>query len=177
MVEQKTIEEIISDHETRNASLREVFVEKNVDLKEPRTIECHFWTWSRNDAAELSESLKSRGFEILTQRPAAIAGDPSRWKLEAAVKQSIDLTMRREFIDELARWQIPMVGSMTVEVQVASHRLGASSMVPFRYVESYEVPRAIALRYRDRLLLLQSACDEKLDEYPTTIPCTYCPSS
>src|SRR5207249_9117032 len=35
-----------------------------------------------------------------------------------------------------------------------------------RYVEFYDVPRAIALRHRGRLLLLQSAFDEKLDEYP-----------
>jgi hypothetical protein len=103
MVEKKTIEEIISGHESRNASLRHLFLEKKVDLTEPRQIECHFWTWSRKDAAELSESLKSRGFEILTQSPAAIAGDPGRWNLEAAVRQSIDLTIRREFTDELAR--------------------------------------------------------------------------
>jgi hypothetical protein len=100
---QKTIEEIISGHEARNASLRHVFLEKKVDLTEPRKIECHFWIWSRDDATELAESLKSRGFEILTQRPAAIAGDSARWNLEAAVRQSIDLTMRREFTDELAR--------------------------------------------------------------------------
>ena len=103
MIEKKTIEETISGHEARNASLRQVFLEKNVDLTEPRKIECHFWTWSRNDAAELAESLKSRGFEILTQRPVAIAGDSSRWNLEAAVRQSIDLTMRREFTDEFVR--------------------------------------------------------------------------
>jgi hypothetical protein len=103
MTEKKTIEEIISGHEVRNASLRQVFLEKKVDLTEPRKIDCHFWIWSRSDAAELAESLKSRGFEILAQRPAAKAGDPSRWNLEAAVRQSIDLTMRPEFTDELVR--------------------------------------------------------------------------
>jgi regulator of RNase E activity RraB len=99
----KTIEEIISDHEARNASLRHVFLEEKADLTEPRKIECHFWTWNRRDATELGESLKSRGFEILAQRQAAITGDPGRWNLEAAVRQSIDLTMRREFTDELVR--------------------------------------------------------------------------
>ena len=103
MAENKTIEEIISGHEARNASLRRVFSEKEVDLAESRQIECHFWTRGREDALGLSESLKSRGFEILTQRPAAIAGDQGRWNLEAAVRQSIDLTMRPEFTDELVR--------------------------------------------------------------------------
>jgi hypothetical protein len=97
MAEKKKIEQIISGHEVRNASLRQVFLNKNVDLTEPRKIECHFWAWSREDTTELSESLKRRGFEILTQRPAARAG------AEAAVRQSIDLTLRPEFTDELSR--------------------------------------------------------------------------
>ena len=101
MAEKKTLEDIISGHEARNASLRRVFLEKKVDLTEPRKIECHFWTWSPKDAAQLAESLKGRGFEILTQHPAAAAGDPARWNLEAAVRQSIELTMRPECTDEL----------------------------------------------------------------------------
>ena len=39
-------------------------------------------------------------------------------------------------------------------------------MVPFRYVEFYDVPRVVALRYRGKLLLLQSAFSDRLDEYP-----------
>jgi hypothetical protein len=103
MATHKTIEEIISSHEARDASLRRVFLEKKVDLTEPRKIECHFWAWSAKDAEELGEALKRRSFELLAVRPAAIVGDPNRWNLEAAIKQSIALTMRREFIDELAR--------------------------------------------------------------------------
>lgn len=38
-------------------------------------------------------------------------------------------------------------------------------MVPFRYVEFYDVPRAIVLRYKGKLLLLDSPFDDKLDEY------------
>lgn len=99
----KTIDEIISGHEARDASLRRVFLERKVDFTEPRVIECHFWTWSEKDAVSLAEALKSRAFKILAQRPAAITGDPQRWNVEAAIRQSIDLTMRREFIDELVR--------------------------------------------------------------------------
>jgi hypothetical protein len=97
------IEEATSGHVARNASLRRVFMEKGVDLGEPRLIECHFWTWSQEDAAGLGESLKRRGFTILVQRPAAIADNPPRWNVEAGVTQSIELTMRREFTDELVR--------------------------------------------------------------------------
>src|SRR5215468_840736 len=39
-------------------------------------------------------------------------------------------------------------------------------MVPFRYGEFYDVPRLIALLYRGKVLLLQSAFGEALDEYP-----------
>ena len=39
-------------------------------------------------------------------------------------------------------------------------------MIPFRYVEFYDVPRAIVLRYKGKLLLLQSPFDDDLDEYP-----------
>jgi|SRR5215469_18965641 hypothetical protein len=39
-------------------------------------------------------------------------------------------------------------------------------MVPFRYVEFYDVPRLIALRYKGKLLLLQSAFNDTLDGYP-----------
>ena len=38
-------------------------------------------------------------------------------------------------------------------------------MIPFVYVDFYDVPRTIALRYKDRMLLLLSAFDEKADEY------------
>ena len=40
-----------------------------------------------------------------------------------------------------------------------------SNMVPFRYVEFYDVPRAIVLRYKGKLLLLDSPFDDKLDDY------------
>jgi len=39
-------------------------------------------------------------------------------------------------------------------------------MVPFRYVEFYDVLRLIALSYKGKLLLLQSAFSDTLDEYP-----------
>jgi hypothetical protein len=41
-----------------------------------------------------------------------------------------------------------------------------SNKVPFRYVEFYDFPRAIVLRYKGKLLLLDSPFDDKLDDYP-----------
>jgi len=42
----------------------------------------------------------------------------------------------------------------------------SKQMVPFRYIEFYDVPRAIVLRHKGKLLLLDSAFDHKLDDYP-----------
>ena len=39
-------------------------------------------------------------------------------------------------------------------------------MIPFRYVEFYDVPRCIVVRYRGVSLLLLSAFDDDIDEYP-----------
>jgi hypothetical protein len=47
----------------------------------------------------------------------------------------------------------------------SANRINAN-MVPFQYVEFYDVPRTLALRYKGKLLLLQSAFDHIQDEYP-----------
>jgi len=90
-------------HVARDASLLRLFQEKQIDLRAPRSIECHFWSWSEEESAALAEALKQRGFEILRRTRAAIANDPARWNLEASVKQSIELTMTREFIGDLVK--------------------------------------------------------------------------
>jgi len=41
-----------------------------------------------------------------------------------------------------------------------------AAMTPFRYIDFYDVPRTIALRHHEKLLLVQSAFDEDLDEFP-----------
>lgn len=102
-ISESEIEAIIQGHESRNAALRQTLIEKGVDLGEPRTIECHFWAWSPANAKTLADDLASRGFEILTSRSARSSQDPQLWNVEAAIKQSADLTLRREFTDELVR--------------------------------------------------------------------------
>lgn len=42
---------------------------------------------------------------------------------------------------------------------------GISNMVRLHYVELYDLPRAIVLRYKGKLLLLDSPFDNKLDEH------------
>ena len=38
-------------------------------------------------------------------------------------------------------------------------------MVPFKYINFWDVPRLIILKYRDKLFLLGSYFDDALDEY------------
>lgn len=102
-ISETEIEAIIQGHESRNAALRQTLIEKGVDLGEPRAIECHFWSWSQANAASLAEDLTRRGFEILAQRLARSSRDPELWNVEAEIKQSAELTLRREFTDELVR--------------------------------------------------------------------------
>jgi regulator of RNase E activity RraB len=99
----KSLDEVISGHEARDAALLRLFSERKVDAKEPRLIECHFWVWSEEKTGQLATALKSRGFEILEQRSAPVPDDPNRWNLEAAIRQSPDLTMRREFMEDMVR--------------------------------------------------------------------------
>jgi|SRR5579863_647946 len=101
--ESQEIEAVKAGHEARNAALRRVFLEKGTDLAETRLIECHFWARTEQDSENLARSLKSLGFRILVEGPAASESDPSRWNIEAGIHQSIELTMRPEFTDEVVR--------------------------------------------------------------------------
>ena len=97
------IDEAISKHETRNAALMRVFVEKGIDLSEARLIECHFWARDARGAADMEQALAMRGFKILNKRPSTSPRDASLWKVEAGIQQSINLTAHRGFTDELVR--------------------------------------------------------------------------
>jgi|SRR5580698_7949019 hypothetical protein len=97
------IAQAISDHDARNVELRRTFIEKNVDLDEARTVEFHFGTWSKDDAAGLAKALEDRGFQVVLKHPAASSSDPSLWNIETTIKQSIELTLHHEFTDELVR--------------------------------------------------------------------------
>lgn len=97
------IEQAISDHDARNAELRLGFIEKRVDLDEARTVEFHFSAWSKQYAAGLANALKDCGFLVLSKSSSTSSGEPSFWNVEATIKQSIDLTLRHEFTDELVR--------------------------------------------------------------------------
>lgn len=102
-VSESEIEAILQGHESRNEALRQTLLGKGVDFAEPRVIECHFWAWNEDDAAGLAGDLVGSGFRILAQRSAGSPRDPDLWNIEAAITQSIQLTLRREFTDELVR--------------------------------------------------------------------------
>jgi regulator of RNase E activity RraB len=97
------IEKVIAGHAARNAALRKVFVEKGIDFGEPRLIECHFWTWDGDDAENLALALVARGFRILARGSAATPSDPLLRNVEVGIEQSIELTLRPEFTDDLVR--------------------------------------------------------------------------
>ena|ERR1700755_929927 len=50
-------------------------------------------------------------------------------------------------------------------------------MIPFEYVEFYDVPRVILTRIREKWILLQSTFDEDLDEYASEYSVYLLPSS
>jgi hypothetical protein len=97
------IEQTISDHDAKNAELRSGFIERRVDLDEARTVEFHFRAWSKQYAAGLAKALENRGFLVLSKSSSTSSSEPSFWNLEATIRQSIDLTLRHEFTDELVR--------------------------------------------------------------------------
>jgi len=102
-VKQQTIEQAINGHEARNAALLRVFQEKGADLAEPRSIDSHFWTWSRSDAESLAADLVCKGFKIIKMQLCGTKDDPNVWNVAAEIRQSINLTIRREFVDEMVR--------------------------------------------------------------------------
>jgi hypothetical protein len=85
------IEDELSGHEARNAALRQVFVETGVDFSQARPVECHFWTWSKEDATSLAEALVRIGFVILEQNSAASLADPLLWNVEAGINNPSNL--------------------------------------------------------------------------------------
>ena len=97
------LQQSVRAHEARNATLTTLFVEKNVDMREPRDIDLHFWVSGEASAAALAESLSHLGFEIPVRRPAPDREHLDLWNVEARVRQSIDLTTRREFITDMVR--------------------------------------------------------------------------
>jgi hypothetical protein len=51
-----------------------------------------------------------------------------------------------------------------------------SSMTTFRYVDFYDVPHTIVLRFQNRWFLRQSAFNDELDDYERSIPSIPCPT-
>lgn len=90
-------------HQRRNAELVAHLRTKDVDLRVPRLIELHFWADSHEGAVLLARALYEKGFLILVLAPVTSSEHPSRWNLEARVSQSVDVTVRPEFVEDLVR--------------------------------------------------------------------------
>jgi hypothetical protein len=50
----------------------------------------------------MAEELTNRGF-VITRRAAPSSRDSTLWNIDAGITQSINLTLRPEFTDELVR--------------------------------------------------------------------------
>ncbi len=100
---EQQIQEAIAGHESRNASLKRLLLEKNVDLNGSRLIDFHFWAACSADAEALADALRSQGFTILVQRRAATPDDALPWNVEAQAAQSVDLIAGPDFTEGLVR--------------------------------------------------------------------------
>jgi regulator of RNase E activity RraB len=97
------IEHAIEAHDARNEALRQKLDKDAVDLKIPREIDCHFWLSNKESADRLASVLSKQGFRVKTSGPAVAGSKALPWNLEMIVRQSIALTLRHEFADELVR--------------------------------------------------------------------------
>jgi len=102
-MDHEKLQQSVRAHEGRNAALRRVFLEKNIDTRAIRDIDLHFWAWGQADATALAESLGRLGFQVPTPQRFPKQDDPNLWNVEARVRQSIDLTMRPELISDLIK--------------------------------------------------------------------------
>src|SRR5690242_1409325 len=91
----------VVEHQARNGELRILLIKKGVDLCAPRKIDCYFVIDGSENAQRLAASLVDLGFQILDQDPSPSPKNPHSWNLEASIQQSAELTIRREFTEEL----------------------------------------------------------------------------
>src|SRR5215472_17820633 len=100
---EKELQQTILAHENRNSALLKLFLERNIDTRAPRDIDLHFWVSGEAGATALAESLSRSGFQVPVQRPTPSQDHSDLWNVEARIRQSIDLTIRREFISDVVR--------------------------------------------------------------------------
>jgi hypothetical protein len=97
------IKRAVEGHDARNAALRISLAKDGVDVNIPRDIDCQFWVSSRENAFRLASVLGKQGLRVKSSRKAVTNDEALPWNLEMVVRQSIELTLRHEFADELVR--------------------------------------------------------------------------
>jgi len=68
-VTQKDIEEAIRGHRARNVELLKTVAESGVDLQEPRSIDCFFWSGTEEGARSLAMELSREGYRQVAISP------------------------------------------------------------------------------------------------------------
>ena len=103
VIHEKSIADDLNDHRERNRDLRAKFEALHVDLKEPRPVEFHFWSWSQRDAAVIGRSLYQMGFLVRLLAPSPDENDPDRWSVEAGAKIPLTQALSDELAEKLVK--------------------------------------------------------------------------
>lgn len=100
--EEGRFEAAIAGHRERNLQLIDMLAGKDVDPREMRLIELHFWAASQQDAVLLANALYERNFLISVLAPCE-NDSLGRWNIEAEARQTIQLTVSDDFTEEMVR--------------------------------------------------------------------------
>ncbi len=97
------IQESLAKHRQRNAGLKQVLLDKGVNLTEQRPTDVHFWAWSQRDAAVLARELFKKGFLVKLLSPSPAPGDEGRWGIEAGALIVPEQILGDEFTEGMVR--------------------------------------------------------------------------
>ena len=96
----------IAGHIQRNSALKDSFCEKGVNLADARSLELHFWSFSKQTAVMLAKALYDQGLLVLAL--SQVDSDNSRWTVEVGISDTIehltsDLVVRK-FVELAAEY-------------------------------------------------------------------------
>lgn len=82
-------QEQVDGHLQRNEMLKDSLRKKGVKLNELRSVELHFWAFSKKNAVMLAKALYDQGLLVLALAPAP-DNERERWNIEAGFKDTVD---------------------------------------------------------------------------------------
>jgi regulator of RNase E activity RraB len=96
----------INGHVQRNKALRDSLREKGVELDEMRSVELHFWAFSKQTAVMLAKALYDHGLLVLALSP--VDGEESQWTVDAGTKDTVEnlssLPVVKKFVELAAEF-------------------------------------------------------------------------